>query len=699
MTDFFLELLNMSLVSCWLIAALLILRPLLKKAPKAFVCALWGLVGLRLICPFSFESILSLIPTSKPVSEEVILSYVDLLSSSASDTQGTETIIISNTLASPAGASINPMQAISLVAAFIWAVGVAVMLIISLVSYIRLSKSVSASIKTGANVFIADGIASPFVLGFFKPRIYIPSSLTEYEKEFVIAHENAHIKRRDYLLKPLGYLILSLHWFNPLVWVAYILLCRDIEGACDERVIRKMDDKGKKEYSEILLRLSQPSSKLRACPVAFGEVGVKSRIKSVANYKKPAFLICMVAAVLAVVLTVGFLTNPISEVIEDESADADNAAYSVDEELAYQSISAPTLEECISKTIVLYNGSDYVSSRFPVENYVELKTLTFNNNITAYIWGYYGEYEQTESGVILAYENYRPAKVRIRKAEDSYVLTEYNAPYDRKDLSWVVGCFPEELQDSATFTPGYYNDQKAAALEIAKAHFGVSKESNEFFPVFNAEVLEISDRYITVAPLKGEVVSKNTFEKVRLSRNSLSSTSYNPAVGDIVRVRYADIITLDTDPPTLTNVFNLDKLVSKSVSVEMPAIVYAGEDTGEYYIKEPVEDKVYIYKSGDVEVWYPGTYFSLNEEAKTFMLLYKDKRTPDSPARLSSGTYEVYGDKLVLKANDSQTGTLAFVKNGDSYEFHIGMTIAFGSHIYTNYPFADGDKFQLESIS
>ena len=683
MTDFLLTLLNMSLVSSLLILALLIVRPLLRKAPKAFVCALWALVGLRLVCPITLESSLSLIPTSEPISKDVILTAAEPLGEEAFEALDTQRIIISNTLASPAGASINPMQAISLVAAFIWAVGAALMLIISLVSFLRLRKSVSASINTGGNVFINDDIASPFVLGLVTPRIYIPSSLTEYEKEYVIAHENAHIKRRDYLFKPIGYIILSLHWFNPLVWVAYILLCRDIEAACDQRVIKEMDTQGKKEYSTVLLRLSMPSKKIRACPVAFGEVGVKSRIKGVVNYRKPAFWICIVAVLLTVVLTVGFLTNPLSE----EGEENKSKTY--------------TLDERISKAIVDNNRSQDAEGRFVVENYVELTNYTFNSDAISYIWAYYGEFEEKDGNVTLSYESYKPAKVTLKKVNDNYVLVDYDTPERRKDTCWVRDQFPDDLFESAAYTPGYYNDQKKVALETAQLNFGKVKNSNEFLPTFNAEVLEVYDDYMIVSPLKGETVSRNTFEKIRLNTRHLTPTSFQPSAGDMIRVRYVDIITLDTDPPTLTKVLNFEELKTREV---VPFVLYSGEDTA-YYFSDPAFDKVYVYRYDGLDMWFPGTYFSLNENMKTFMLTYKDLKNEEIP-RLVSGNYDVYDEVLVLRGYDLNDNIceLCFTESGTNcYRFSVSKTIDYNSAVpgvefeAENFklPFEDGAEFVL----
>lgn len=689
MTEIFLSILNMSLVSAMLILALLILRPVLRKAPKAFLCALWGLVGLRLVCPFTFESVLSLIPTANPVTKEVIMSQV-----TPEVVTGTEKVtktIITNTLASPAGASINPLQAISLVAAFIWAVGVAVMLIISLVSFLRLKKNLSASLTTGDGVFINDHIASPFVLGIFKPRIYIPSNLTEYEKGFVIAHENAHIKRRDYLFKPIGYIILSLHWFNPLVWVAYILLCRDIESACDERVIKNMNDEDKKAYSAVLLSLSLPSKKIRACPVAFGESGVKQRVKSVATYKKPALWVCAVAAVLAAVICVGFMTNPVAEA----KAEAVN--------------DYTTAEECISEAVVEHNKTADADERFSVENFVEIKRISFKTDVTSYIWAYYGEYTTEDAEVIKVFESYKPARVKLAKTDDGYVLKEYETSSDRPELQWIYDTFPEEIYESVSYTPGYYNDQKASAMGIAQAHFGVEGKVNDFYPTFNAKVLEVSEKYIVVAPFKGETISDNTFEKVRLSKLNLTTNSYEPDVGDAVRVRYADIISIDTDPPTLSMVYNLE-LINKEVSY--PYVIYSGGD-GAYYIKEPSCDEVYVYRSDSADMWFPGTYFSLNNSMRTFMLMYETADNTDNIDSKREEYYSVDGENIskavVITGNYEDTGTeiklcidnsidrvvYCFDKQGDTCVFNAEKSVSESWAPVVFFPFEDGDRFVL----
>ncbi len=313
MEELFLKILNMSITAGWLILAVILLRLLLRKAPKYLCCAMWALVGIRLICPFSFESMLSLIPSAETVPQEIIYSDEPAINSGIYALNSTVNPIISQELAPDIGESANPMQIITLIASALWIIGMAAMLIYSLISYLKIKRNVGASLPVGENIFICDSISSPFILGIFKPKIYLPSDISDERKEYVIAHEKAHLRRRDHWWKPLGFLLLSVYWFNPLIWAAYILLCRDIELACDEKVIKEMDREDIKAYSEALLSCSVSRKMIAACPVAFGENGVKGRIKSVLNYKKPAFWVILIAVIACLAVAVGFMTNPVEK--------------------------------------------------------------------------------------------------------------------------------------------------------------------------------------------------------------------------------------------------------------------------------------------------------------------------------------------------------------------------------------------------
>ncbi len=306
----FLELLNMSITASWLVLAVIIIRLLLKNAPKFIRCIMWALVGIRLICPFSFESSLSLIPSAETVPQEIIYSQTPSIDSGVSVLNQTVNPIISDSLAPEIGASVNPVQVVLFVASVLWIAGIAAMLIYTLISYIRIHRKVREAIELKDNVWICDHIDTPFIFGVFRPRIFLPSSMNEADMRHVISHERAHLARYDHLWKPIGFLLLTVYWFNPVLWIAYILLCRDIEMACDEKVIKEMGIENKKSYSEALINCSVPRKMIAACPLAFGEMSVKSRIKGVLNYKKPAFWLVITAVVSCIVVAVCFLTNP-----------------------------------------------------------------------------------------------------------------------------------------------------------------------------------------------------------------------------------------------------------------------------------------------------------------------------------------------------------------------------------------------------
>ena len=218
--------------------------------------------------------------------------------------------IISGSFAPNPEVSANPLQIIIPIAATIWVIGIALMLLYACISYFRLRKRIKTAIPLRNNIYQSENVVSPFVLGFLYPRIYLPFQMTDKDMDNAIAHEQTHIKRRDHLIKPFGYILLSLYWFNPLIWVAYILLCRDIELACDEHFIKKLGVKQRADYSQSLLTCSIPHRMVSACPLAFGEVGVKERVKNVLNYKKPAFWLIVIAFISCVIVAVCFLTNP-----------------------------------------------------------------------------------------------------------------------------------------------------------------------------------------------------------------------------------------------------------------------------------------------------------------------------------------------------------------------------------------------------
>ncbi|MBQ8741578.1 MAG: hypothetical protein IJY79_08545 [Clostridia bacterium] len=319
----FLKILNMSITASYLVIAVILARLLLKKAPKFITVILWGLVAVRLVCPFSIDSILSLIPSAETVPADIMYAETPQITSGISQINTAVNNIIMPAVTPDATYSANPMQVVIFVASIVWLIGIAAMLLYTLISYIRIRFKVREAVKSQDNIYECDRIDTPFILGIIKPRIYLPSAMAECDREYVIAHERAHIKRRDHLWKPLGFLLLTVYWFNPVLWIAYILLCRDIELACDEKVIKEMGEQSKKPYSEALINCSVPRKMIAACPLAFGETGVKARIKSVLNYKKPAFWVIITAVVLSVSIAVCFMTNPVGTKITNLKDDID----------------------------------------------------------------------------------------------------------------------------------------------------------------------------------------------------------------------------------------------------------------------------------------------------------------------------------------------------------------------------------------
>ena len=311
MSGIFLKLLNLSISASWLVLVVLALRLVLKRAPKWVNVLLWGMVALRLMLPFSIESALSLIPSAETLSPEVVrFDPAPTITSGVEFIDNAVNPSLSESFAAAPLASVNPLYVWTYLAGWVWLIGLAAMLAYALVSYLRLRRRVSASIPLRENIYVCDEVPSPFILGIVHPRIYLPSALDEAQRGSVLSHERAHLARRDHWWKPLGYALLAVYWFNPLLWLAYTLLCRDIELACDERVLRGMDAGQVKDYSSALLACSVPRRMLAACPLAFGEVGVGARVKNALRYKKPAFWVVAASVAVCVVVAVCFLTNP-----------------------------------------------------------------------------------------------------------------------------------------------------------------------------------------------------------------------------------------------------------------------------------------------------------------------------------------------------------------------------------------------------
>jgi beta-lactamase regulating signal transducer with metallopeptidase domain len=395
----------MSISAGYIVLAVLLFRILLKKAPKWINVVLWGIVGLRLICPFSMESVLSLIPSSEVVSPDIVMDNTPAINSAIPIINSVVNPVIGESFSPTPGDSANPLQILIPILSAIWIAGMVTLIIYTVVSYAKIKRKIGTAVLYTDNIYQSENVVSPFVLGIIKPKIYLPFGMNQKDMEHVVAHEMAHIRRKDHLWKPLGFLLLTLHWFNPLMWLGYVLLCRDIELACDEKVIRKLDDGQRADYSEALLACSVNRRMLAACPLAFGEVGVKQRIKSVLNYKKPTFWIIAAAVVLLIATAVCFLTNPlIPSKLERE---------------------LPNLIKAQHRPL---RDDDY----FQFATCSVLGTRT-NGNIThVYAVVYYTEYLLDDDAKLVKAQNgsHMPTVISVTQNDGEYSVLDYRVPKD-----------------------------------------------------------------------------------------------------------------------------------------------------------------------------------------------------------------------------------------------------------------------------
>ena len=342
MKELFLDVVNISIAASWLILFILVIRVILKKSPRWIHVLLWGIAAIRLICPFSVESALSLIPSAETIPKQAInssdfdiqtgIAPIDTQVNTYLEQHGSEEQYnLENGTEPVKNTSFDTITVLTIV----WLSGIVALSTYTIVSWSHLQRKVDTAILYHDNIYQSENITSPFVLGIIKPRIYLPFQTETGNLEYVITHEQAHIRRKDYWWKPLGFLLLTIHWFNPLMWLSYVLLCRDIELACDEKVIKELNNEERADYSTALLACSMKRGNIAACPIAFGEIGVKERIKSILNYKRPSRLKLLIAIITLIIIIVCFLTNPITK--GDIAIDTENGYYLlIGEEDIYQ---------------------------------------------------------------------------------------------------------------------------------------------------------------------------------------------------------------------------------------------------------------------------------------------------------------------------------------------------------------------------
>ena len=433
MYDLFIELghilmqfINISINASWLVLAVVLLRLLMKKAPKWVNCILWGLVAIRLVVPVPVESVLSLIPSSEPLPVANIYNpdsniannhYYHHVDSGVKILDTVIDTLVVNTTTSALRSNMS-------IIACLWLVGMVAMILYATITCIRLYKKVREGLVLKDNIWLCDRIDTPFILGLFKPRIFLPSGITENDMEYVIAHENAHLRRRDHWWKPLGFILLTVYWFNPVMWLAYILLCRDIELACDEKVIKEMGADIKKSYSEALINCSVSRRTISACPLAFGETGVKDRIKSVLSYKKPTLWVIIIAVISCIAVAVCFLTNPKSD-LKDSNPELDSA------------VSQAILD--INSTKELYNAECLA------EGHIIYGIEEDGDNVTVYLLEEFAGFG-FKNGYFMEQTGHRtPAVYTFSKIDDAYTLTDYEYPLDGESYTDSIReMFPKE---------------------------------------------------------------------------------------------------------------------------------------------------------------------------------------------------------------------------------------------------------------
>lgn len=384
MTDIFLGFLNRSLAAGILILAVVLVRLVFKKAPRWLLCALWALAAVRLVCPVSIESVLSLIPSAEPVQPEIIVSAQPAITSGIPAVDAIVNPPLAAAFTPSPAQSANPLQIWTFLAACVWLAGIAALLLYAAVSALRLRLRVRTAVRLEGKVYQSEFVSSPFILGVIRPRIYLPFGLEAGAQAMVLAHERAHLRRGDQLWKPLGYLILAAYWFNPLCWLAYILFCRDIEAACDEKVVRELGEGCKAAYSRALLACSAPKKLITACPLAFGETGVKARIRSVLNYKKPAFWLVLAAVLVSAAVAVCFLTDPKREdPAQNPPAAEEAAAQAPAQTMDASSAPEPAIDEQAGLDPDFFTGTDGYGNSVTVQALFTAATEAGGN------WGAY----------------------------------------------------------------------------------------------------------------------------------------------------------------------------------------------------------------------------------------------------------------------------------------------------------------------
>ena len=448
MSELFLAVLNRSISAGWIVLAVLVLRLLLHKAPAWSRVALWALVAVRLVCPFSVESVLSLLPSGETISTRILTEQVPSVNTGVPLLDGVLNPILGESLAPHAGDSVNPLQVLVPVLAVLWLAGGAALLAYGVVRYAGLARKVSTAVRLRDSIYQTERVNFPFVQGFLKPKIYVPFSVDPQEAEYVIAHEQAHVRRGDHLWKLVGFLLLAVYWFHPLLWAAYGLFCRDLEFACDQRVVKDLAPSQRADYSQALLNCSGGRHKLGAVPLAFGEVGVRQRVKTILSYKKPRVWIIAGAAVVLAAAAVCLLTDPLGKDITD-----------LDDQL----------QVFLDMQVAEHNRSQSREVDFSAISYDVMDIQESGGETTLYAWIYYVEYNRQDGQLEKVSASHVPTVITARKEGSQYQLVEYWTPGDGSRFQEdIQEKFPRRLWARAMDGQRSVEKQKAECQAMAE---------------------------------------------------------------------------------------------------------------------------------------------------------------------------------------------------------------------------------------
>ena len=573
MNELFLKIINMSISASWLVLVVVILRFVLKKAPKWVNILLWGIVAIRLICPFSFESALSLIPSAETFPEKVISGPSFDVQTGITPVDNRINDYLGDRYFEGVTVPANNGNNIMTILTIVWTIGILLLVAYTVISYWRLRRKVDTAVRYKDNIFQSENVKSPFVLGIIKPRIYLPFNMNGQDLEHVVAHEQAHIHRKDHWWKPFGFLLLTIHWFNPLVWLAYVLLCRDIELACDEKVIKELGNEQRADYTQALVACSVNRRMIAACPLAFGEVGVKDRVKSVMNYKKPAFWGVVLAVIVCVFVAVCFLTNPVTKNNGTDGTVTEWFDYlETPDEMVWDGRLEINLPEFPGVTFRWYpekmeavteEGIVPLFHGMPIWNtyFCDLTGDRIPDLCSTYTFG---------SGII----------------DSRIIIYDYanGASYELSDRGYFDFTLRFNEADGYLYVDKtkYNTDELVETGRLVFKNNSIQIEgfSNEAHQVFWAEILEIHDGHYLVKPVEGSW-ELNSADRIVVPISN-AHPSPEPEIGNVIEIEYSGEI-LESYPAQIADVYGI-KLIREAETWDLiPMVMVNGTlylDTG-----------------------------------------------------------------------------------------------------------------------